>query len=307
MKKTTLISVILASVVVLGACGDKKETKTEPTPSPAATAESLSTEVSEPEESVEEPEFNGELTVDNYFNVNPADTEWGKLDEAQYIISLVDLDYIKESMDDVFRIDSVEDLASLTYFVNTYPAPRTGDEKIFVKVDLLCDIDINGEDWAPLGIYDEDHSKAFCGLFSANGHTIKNIYISSDDEQIGFFGDIVGSTVCGLKLEEAFIFGKDSAMMAGHMYDARFFDCHAVGYLPDSSDFESVFLFPANVDPGNNRFICCSMDITNGDGFNYKEEINENLYPENQGNAFIDLYDPDGDGVYEYGTDYFEQ
>lgn len=307
MKKTTLISVILASVVVLGACGDKKETKTEPTPSPAATAESLSTEVSEPEESVEEPEFNGELTVDNYFNVNPADTEWGKLDEAQYIISLVDLDYIKESMDDVFKVDSIEDLASLTYFVNTYPAPRTGDDKMFIKVDLLCDIDLNGKDWMPLGTYDENHSKAFAGIFAGNGHTIKNIKILTDDDQIGFFGDIEGSTVCGLRLEEAYVYGKNSGMIAGHVDDTRFIDCHVQGYLSDSSDIEAVFLFPSAVDPGNNRFICCSMDITNGDGFNYKEEINENLYPENQGNAFIDLYDPDRDGVYEYNVSYYEQ
>ena len=306
MKKTTLISVILASVVVLGACGDKKETKTEPTPTPV-TSVSVETEESEVEEVVEVAEYNGELTVDNYFDVNPADTEWGKLEEAKDLIDLVDLDYIKESKDDVFKIDSVEDFASLTYFINTYPAPRTGDEKIFVKVDLLCDLDINGANWAPLGTYTDDHSRAFAGIFAGNGHIIKNIYIDSDNDQIGFFGDIVGSTVCGLRLEEAYVYGKNSGMIAGHVDDTRFFDCHVQGYLSDSSDIEAVFLFPSAVDPGNNRFICCSMDITNGDGFNYKEEINENLYPENQGNAFIDLYDPDGDGVYEYGADYFEQ
>ena len=306
MKKTTLISVILASVVVLGACGDKKETKTEPTPTPV-TSVSVETEESEVEEVVEVVEYNGELTVDNYFDVNPADTEWGKLEEAKDLIDLVDLDYIKESKDDVFKIDSVEDFASLTYFINTYPAPRTGDEKIFVKVDLLCDLDINGANWAPLGTYTDDRSRAFAGIFAGNGHIIKNIYIDSDDDQIGFFGDIVGSTVCGLRLEEAYVYGKNSGMIAGHVDDTRFFDCHVQGYLSDSSDIEAVFLFPSAVDPGNNRFICCSMDITNGDGFNYKEEINENLYPENQGNAFIDLYDPDGDGVYEYGADYFEQ
>lgn len=306
MKKTTLISVILASVVVLGACGDKKETKTESTPTPV-TSVSVETEESEVEEVVEVAEYNGELTVDNYFDVNPADTEWGKLEEAKDLIDLVDLDYIKESKDDVFKIDSVEDFASLTYFINTYPASRTGDEKLFVKVDLLCDLDINGANWAPLGTYTDDHSRAFAGIFAGNGHIIKNIYIDSDDDQIGFFGDIVGSTVCGLRLEEAYVYGKNSGMIAGHVDDTRFFDCHVQGYLSDSSDIEAVFLFPSAVDPGNNRFICCSMDITNGDGFNYKEEINENLYPENQGNAFIDLYDPDGDGVYEYGADYFEQ
>ena len=308
MKKISLISAVLASVLLLGACGDKKEAKPEATPTPTpVTTESVATEESEPEEEVEMPEYDGELTVENYFYVDPSETEWGQTSEASYLINLVDLDYIKESMGDVFKVDSIEDLASLTYFVNTYPAPRTGDDKMFIKVDLLCDIDINGEDWAPLGIYDEDHSKAFCGLFSANGHTIKNIYISSDDEQIGFFGDIVGSTVCGLRLEEAFIFGKDSAMMAGHMYDARFFDCHVVGYLPDSSDFESVFIFPANVDPGNNRFLDCSMDVTNGDNFTYKEEIDVNPYDEGMDNAFINLYDPDKDGVYEYNVSYYEQ
>lgn len=308
MKKISLISAVLASVLLLGACGDKKEAKPEATPTPTpVTTESVATEESEPEEEVEAPEYNGELTVENFFYVDPSETEWGKTSEASYLINLVDLDYIKESMDDVFKVDSIEDLASLTYFVNTYPAPRTGDDKMFIKVDLLCDIDINGEDWAPLGIYDEDHSKAFCGLFSANGHTIKNIYISSDDEQIGFFGDIVGSTVCGLRLEEACIFGDNSSMMAGHMYDARFFDCHVVGYLPDSSDFESVFLFPANIDPGNNRFLDCSMDVMNADNITCKEEIDVNPYDEGMDNAFINLYDPDKDGVYEYNVSYYEQ
>lgn len=305
MKNIKVISGIIMLSLLTASCGNTAEPTAETTIlTPAETA------ATEEEEMPSETTVTFvELTADNYFDIEPEETEWGSREDAADIISLVDMDYISSSFEDIFYIDSPEDLASLTYFVNTYPISRTDmDNKMFLKVDLMSDIDLEGYNWAPLGIYTgSDHAHAFEGMFIGNGHTISNLTISNGEDDNGFFGDLFGSAVCGLYLEDAEISGGSSKIMAGHIEDVRFIDCSCTGTLTDCTDEETLELFPTVTDPGNNRFVDCSISVTNADGITVEEDFTINPFEEGSGNIMIDTFDPDGDEEYEYTVDFFEE
>lgn len=304
MKRSKLISCLILASLITSSCG-----KTDETVMTSDTAATVETTYENITEETQTTETFVELTLDNYFDTAPEDTEWGSSEEASDIISLVEMDYIASSYEDIFYIDSAEDLASLTYFVNTYPISRIDmDNKMFVKADLMSDIDLSGYNWAPLGIYTgSDHAHAFEGIFMGNGHSISNLTIDNDLSDNAFFGDIFGSAVCGLYLEGAEISGNGSKIMAAHIEDVRFIDCSGEGSLYECAEAETLTLFPTVTDPGNNRFIDCRINVTNSDGIIVEEEFTVNPFAEGTGNAMIDMFDPDGDGIYEYDSDYFEE
>ena len=311
MKNLKVLCTLVAATMLLGACGNTKETAPTTILTPAeteASQEEITEESEETSETTEEITGPVDLTVDNYFDIAPELSEWGMSDEAADIIPLVDMDYIESSYSDVFYVEDISDLASLTYFVNTYPLSRTSDgDHFFISVDLTSDIDLTGYLWAPIGIPGtSDHDQAFAGIFSGNGHTITGLTIDNDREDNGFFGDIYGATVCGVYLEDISISGMGSGVFAGHIEDVRFFDCKASGTLTDSIDSGSLWLFPMLDSEADSRFISCSLNITNSEGYVTEEEFTDNPYGEGQSNAMLDLYDPDGDGIFEYGEDYFE-
>ncbi|MCR5529603.1 MAG: hypothetical protein K6F49_10340 [Saccharofermentans sp.] len=310
MKNIKMLSALVMAAMLLGSCGNTKETAPTTILTPAeteASREEITEESEEPSETTEELTGPVDLTLDNYFDIAPELSEWGMSDEAADIIPLVDMDYIESSYSDVFYVEDISDLASLTYFVNTYPLSRTSDgDHFFISVDLTSDIDLTGYFWAPIGIPGtSDHDQAFAGIFSGNGHTITGLTIDNDREDNGFFGDIYGATVCGLYLEDISISGMGSGVFAGHIEDVRFFDCKATGTLTDSIDSGSLWLFPMLDSEADSRFISCSLNITNSEGYVTEEEFTDNPYGEGQSNAMLDLYDPDGDGIFEYGEDYF--
>lgn len=309
MKDLKLLCTLVAASMLLGACGKPEETSSTTVLTPAETAATEETEeTEETSETTEEITGPVDLTLDNYFDIDPELTEWGMSEEAADIIPLVDIGYIRESYEDVFYVEDVSDLASLTYFVNTYPISRTSDDDhFFIYVDLMADIDLTGYSWAPMGIPGtSDHDQSFAGIFIGNGHTITGLTIDNDREDNGFFGDIYNATICGVYLEDISISGVGAGVFAGHIEDVRFFDCRATGTLTDSMDIESLWLFPMVDNEGNSRFISCSLDITNSEGYVTSEEFTENPYSDNTGNAVLATFDPDGDGVFEYEADYYE-
>ena len=309
MKDLKLLCTLVAASMLLGACGKPEETSSTTVLTPAETAAMEETEeTEETSETTEEITGPVDLTLDNYFDIDPELTEWGMSEEAADIIPLVDIGYIRESYEDVFYVEDISDLASLTYFVNTYPLSRTSDDDhFFIYVDLMADIDLTGYSWAPMGIPGtSDHDQSFAGIFIGNGHTITGLTIDNDREDNGFFGDIYNATICGVYLEDISISGVGAGVFAGHIEDVRFFDCRATGTLTDSMDIESLWLFPMVDNEGDSRFISCSLDITNSEGYVTSEEFTENPYSDNTGNAVLATFDPDGDGVFEYEADYYE-
>ncbi|MBQ4282478.1 MAG: hypothetical protein IJB96_00945 [Lachnospira sp.] len=109
-----------------------------------------------------------------------------------------DLDWLKSgnpeaTAGDEYYLKSVNDLAGLAYYVNTYSSTNnifTGD-----TIYLTVDVDLAGFDWTPIGTMETDKNH-FYGSFDGQGHTISNLTISADSEQIygGLFGRFKGSS-----------------------------------------------------------------------------------------------------------------
>lgn len=243
-----------------------------------------------------------ELTQENFFDVNPEDTIYGRLPEYEDILSLVDMDYIEQSYYGVFVVDSAEDLASLTYFINAYP--RTYEDNFFVWVDMVDDIDISDYNWVSLGHDDGLGFRSFSGIFCGNGHTITGLRIDNDDDRNGFFGDIYFSTVIGVNLQNALVSGVSSGLFACEVSTTDFYDCHAQGIMPDNYDSGSN-LFHAFEDYGNNGYLDCSIEVVNASGSGSFEEFSINLPRADSRNELYELFCPNANGNYSYTTDYF--
>ncbi len=238
------------------------------------------------------------ISEENYFATDPHDSEWARSGAAGDIPDLVDMDYIEQSYNSVFVIDSAEDLASLTYFINTYP--RGFDDGFFVWVDVVEDIDLSGYEWSPLGTND----LMFGGIFCGNGHTISGLTIDNDNDHNGFFGCMYFSNIIGVNIEGAYITGDGSHLMCCDSSTTDFIDCHVEGVLPDNSD-DGVDLFPDYSDYGNNGYHYCSYSITNSEGETFEDEFTSNYPHPNEENDVENHFDPDGDGVFDYSEDYF--
>lgn len=306
MKKSKLLCSVVAATVLFASCANNTD-ETEVESEARTTSQQEETEPEETETESTEDQGPVELTVDNYFDVDPEDTEWGRRESSADIISLVDLDYIQSSYSTLFEIDSVEDLASVTYFVNTYPLSRTSEDNFFIWVDLLADIDLSGYNWAPMGLDEgDDYEHAFSGIFAGNGHYIYGLNIENEDDCNGFFGLAYNGAAGGVRIVDAVVSGADSALVAGSSYDFRYIDFDASGTLPDKFDGDYESLFNVYQDPGNNRYIYCSFSALNGSGELVSEEdFTVNPYPENGSHQMIDMYDPDHDGEFVYGEPYF--
>ena len=317
MKHDHLTALSLAAALILTACGnaDTDNTSFESSTETSAPTETEALETMETSAETAQVEI-CEITADNFFETDPSLSEWANSGEAGDIIGLVDMDYLEASFrrdgEDtyyygVFEIDSVEDLASLTYFVNVYPQTREGDtDYFFVLVDLLSDIDLTGLNWAPLGI-GEDNSQAFRGVFVGNGHKITGLYIDNGCDDNAFFGKVTDSTVVGLYIEGAEVRGANSGIFVCSVGNSNFFDCYADGVASDNSmEGDGLFSIQSESDP--NRFIDCSMNVAGASGFYYttEEPFTMNPYPEGRSNAYLDFFNPNGDGNYDYSSDYFE-
>ena len=83
--------------------------------------------------------------------------------------------------EDPFIVETVDDLK---WFRDDVNGGNTYSGK-YVK--LTADIDLDGENWIPIGDADADKI-AFRGTFDGDNHTISNLYIWADDTGLGFFG-----------------------------------------------------------------------------------------------------------------------
>ena len=72
-------------------------------------------------------------------------------------------------------------------------------------VKLLADIDLEGEDWTPIGT----STYSFKGTFDGNGKTISNLNISAGD-RAGFFANFSGPSATSLNFDHASVSGMES-------------------------------------------------------------------------------------------------
>lgn len=115
-----------------------------------------------------------------------------------------------------FGDDEPLDLATDTITVNVTGAEQTiescddwmtlADDEETNRLDTITltdDIDCDGE--SVYGLYDED--QPFEGIFDGNGHTIRNVSISDDIEDMGLFNYAINATFRDITLENIVIEG----------------------------------------------------------------------------------------------------
>lgn len=317
MKKISLVCLILAASLAAVSCGKEAE-ETASTTAEATTVETTAEETVT-ETTVEETVIEGpvELTRENFFEVDPAISDYGMSGNAGDIIGLVDLDYLNQDFDEPYVVDSIEDLASVTYLVNAYPrVDEDGDGEItgydapFFKIDLVADLDLSGYEWVPLGRYIDyyDDSGVYSGIFIGNGHTISGLEILDFDDFSGFFGETCLATVIGLNIEDATVHGVLSGVLCGYNTATNFIDCHATGTLPERMYAEGIdepnSLFQV-FSMTSDRYICCSVSATESTGTLYEDEFTINQYEPGSSNVIYEFYDPEFDDVFDYSRDYF--
>ena len=88
---------------------------------------------------------------------------------------------------DDIEINTVEGLKAIATNVNEGRDNYSGK-----TIRLTADLDLSAETWTPIGIF----SHPFAGTFDGGGHTISNLFVNTEHEFAGLFGDISsGATV----------------------------------------------------------------------------------------------------------------
>ena len=106
-----------------------------------------------------------------------------------------------------FTINSLEELKAFRDLVNT------GKDFKGKTVNLNSNIDLNSEEWEPIGSGERDdstikvNSKVFKGTFNGNGHTVSKLEINSgeSDTLVGFFAGVDGATLKDINFEKVSI------------------------------------------------------------------------------------------------------
>lgn len=94
-------------------------------------------------------------------------------------------------------------------------------------VELTADIDLNSEEWTPIG----NAGNTFQGNFNGNGHTISNLKVNlPTSENVGFFGTTKNGTVKNLNFHNADIKGSlNVGVVAGTPYTTSYSNITVTG------------------------------------------------------------------------------
>lgn len=104
-----------------------------------------------------------------------------------------------------YELRTATDLRKLAYAVNVSGEDFTG--KTFC---LLADIDLESEEWIPIGgnaVVNGGACSKFSGTFEGGGHKIRNLTISAGNYYVGFFGRLEKGTVKDLGIESGMVMG----------------------------------------------------------------------------------------------------
>lgn len=106
---------------------------------------------------------------------------------------------------DPFLIENAQQLAYLAYRVNNGLDAGGGHVSNHdYHYKLMVDVDLNGSEdfqWTPIGYWNSNTDyQYFGGHFDGNNHTILGIYINSNAENIGFWGNTDGATISNVRL-----------------------------------------------------------------------------------------------------------
>lgn len=113
---------------------------------------------------------------------------------------------VRINEEDEYEISNANGLRWVASEVNKYSNYEYPFKDKTIK--LMHDIDLNGEEWTPIGDY-RFSANRFCGIFDGQNHTISNFKITKNTEKddskkssYGFFGNVEG-TVKNLIIDNA--------------------------------------------------------------------------------------------------------
>lgn len=120
----------------------------------------------------------------------------------------------KPNNDGVYEIDSLDQLKFFRDAVND------GNSFNGQTVKLTVSINLNNEEWAPIG----KSGKPFRGTFDGNGNTVSNLYINTPTQNdVGFFGYTSVGEIKNLTIKNANVTGYlDVGAVAGTPYTSKY-------------------------------------------------------------------------------------
>ena len=90
-------------------------------------------------------------------------------------------------------------------------------------VQLTTDIDLNNEEWAPIG--------SFNGVFDGQNHTVKNLVVTGNKSTVGLFSNTYGE-VKNLTVENAKVSGRlNVGVVAGNPYTSKYTNITVKGHV----------------------------------------------------------------------------
>lgn len=105
----------------------------------------------------------------------------------------------------IYTAEGLKEFAALVNGAKSRGAEATGETFAGWTINLVNDIDLNNEEWEPIGF----NGKKFSGTFDGNGKTISNFNIKqSEVTGVGFIGNLSVGTVKNVKISTANVVGK---------------------------------------------------------------------------------------------------
>lgn len=129
-----------------------------------------------------------------------------------------------------YEISSKE---GLEYFAKTVngdsEADLVAENYSGMTVKLMADIDLNNEEWMPIG----NSTNNFKGIFDGNEHKISNLNIDmADKSNVGLFGMTTNGEIKNLTIENATITGRlNVGVVAGTPYTSKYTNIAVTGHV----------------------------------------------------------------------------
>ncbi|MBQ8292468.1 MAG: InlB B-repeat-containing protein [Bacilli bacterium] len=119
----------------------------------------------------------------------------------------------------------ISNVEELKYFAALVEA---GNDFKGVKVKLTSNIDLNNEEWKPIG----DSTNKFQGTFDGNGYTISNLKITGYKSNVGLFGYTINGEIKNLTVHNASVSGRlNVGVVSGNPYTSKYTKIKVTGHV----------------------------------------------------------------------------
>ena len=168
--------------------------------------------------------------LDNYKNSKFDGTSSGTLTRANEKVGWEEaFARIYELSNEPLAITSKEEFIAFRNAVNNSTINAT-------SIKLMADIDLSGEDWTPIGLYEHP----FDGIFDGGGHIIKNLNVNHPSTNYqGLFGYATNATIYNMHLLNPKVVGQDYVgSVVGFAYNSSHItDVLVTSNFPSGGDY----------------------------------------------------------------------